>query len=466
MSRAVRKQLFEALDTLKKATHLLRGIIEEGGTDELLEMLTDCQECAIAIGTRIDSIYGEGTESVHLLEKYCENIYDLSEAVGENEQKKKYKDLTKKIATIRETMETELKDTLEVVFLPYNVTMWDSLESIWLAAKEDENCISYVIPIPYYDKKEDGSLGEEHYDGNDYPEYIPVTDYQEYDFELRQPDIIFIHNPYDGGNRVTSVHPFFYSKNLKQYTDTLVYVPYFVMAGNWLGENLMLTTGVVYADYVIVQTEREKEYYVNCFKRHYPQFNVVDKFLPLGSPKFDKIHQLRKDCVKIPDTWIEKIQNRKVILYNTGISTFLYYGERYLKKMENVFARFKGQRDVVLLWRPHPLMEMAAASKNQKFLERYLQIKNSFLEEGSGIYDDMQDMYPAIALSDMYYGDHSSIVWLYFKTKKKLQVQNVDVMDEVVHYDVSKSQENVIQNQENVEENYGKRIYETIRSKI
>lgn len=28
----------------------------------------------------------------------------------------------------------------EVVFLPYKANMWDSLESVYLAAREDENC--------------------------------------------------------------------------------------------------------------------------------------------------------------------------------------------------------------------------------------------------------------------------------------------------------------------------------------
>lgn len=464
MSRAVRKQLFEALDTLKKATHLLRGIIEEGGTDELLEMLTDCQECAIAIGTRIDSIYGEGTESVHLLETYCEGIYELSETMELEMQKAVCEDLINQAFTIHMKMETEIDDNLEVVFLPYNVTMWDSLESIWIAAKEDTKCTPYVIPIPYYDKNSDGSLGKEHYDGKDYPEYVPVTDYRKYDFELRQPDIIYIHNPYDGGNRVTSVHPFFYSKNIKTYTKTLVYVPYFVMDGKRIGENLMLTAGVVYADYVIVQNEREQEYYINCYKKHYPQLDMSGKFLPLGSPKLDKVHTLRKDSVRIPEAWMKKVQNKKVVLYNTGISSFLYFGEKkYLTKIENVLEWFKTREDVVLLWRPHPLMEATIASKGSELLDRYKQMKDSFLADNKGIYDDTSDMYPAIVLSDIYYGDYSSLVRLYLETKKKVQIQNVDVMDEVVHYEALVRQENSELNQRNPEVNCGKRIYELLR---
>ena len=80
-----------------------------------------------------------------------------------------------------------------------------------------------MIPIPYYDKNPDGSIGLMHYEGNLYPEEVPITRYDEFDFAGVHPDAIFIHNPYDASNAATTVHPFFYSDRLKIYTDCLVY---------------------------------------------------------------------------------------------------------------------------------------------------------------------------------------------------------------------------------------------------
>ena len=85
--------------------------------------------------------------------------------------------------------------------------MWDSLESVWLAAKEDPDCDAYVVPIPYFDRMSDGSFGKMHYEGNLFPDYVDITDWRQYDIEKRYPDIIYFHNPYDGCNFVTSVHP-------------------------------------------------------------------------------------------------------------------------------------------------------------------------------------------------------------------------------------------------------------------
>ena len=39
----------------------------------------------------------------------------------------------------------------KVVFMPYKASMWDSLESIWMAADKDERCEALVVPITYYE---------------------------------------------------------------------------------------------------------------------------------------------------------------------------------------------------------------------------------------------------------------------------------------------------------------------------
>ena len=48
--------------------------------------------------------------------------------------------------------------------------------------------------------------------------------------EDKKPDAVFIHNPYDQNNRLTSVHPDFYSSRLKKYADQLIYLPYYTTA--------------------------------------------------------------------------------------------------------------------------------------------------------------------------------------------------------------------------------------------
>lgn len=284
-----------------------------------------------------------------------------------------------------------------------------------------------MIPIPYYDRDSDGSFREEHYEGRSFPDDVPVTRYDEYDLGVRMPDIIFIHNPYDGGNYVTSVHPYFYSKNLKNFTDKLVYVPYFVLNGEGIEEAMATPSAVLHADYIIAQTERERQDYIRYCSKLYPQGGFEKKVLALGSPKIDKVRSVNRENVKISEEWLERTEGKKVILYNTSLNGLLRDNEAYLKKMKKVFLLFQDRKDVVILWRPHPLMESTLLSMRTELYTQYMDLKKWFQEKDIGIYDDTADMYPAIGISDAYYGDWSSLVWLYRETGKPVMIQDVEI---------------------------------------
>lgn len=430
MSRIVRKQLLSMTDSLIKANKALKINLPKAlkNKEELIQLLSNCQDGAVSIGETIEKLYGEGTETVTELEAYCEKLYQMTLVLERpGRAKELLQDLTKQILYVRRLIEKEISDRLEAVFLPYKASMWDSLESIWRAAEEDPDCDAYVIPIPYYDRNPDGSFREEHYEGGEFPEDVSITHYDEYDLSVRMPDIIFIHNPYDGGNYVTSVHPYFYSKNLKKFTDKLVYVPYFVQNGEGIDENFATPPAVFYADYIIAQTEKEREDYIRYCSKLYPQGQFEKKVLALGSPKIDKVRSVSRDNVKVPEEWLERIEGKKVILYNTSLNGLLNASGVYLEKMRDVFNLFLDRGDAVLLWRPHPLMESTLLSMRPELYTEYMELKDWFLKENIGIYDDTTDMYPAIGLSDAYYGDMSSLVWLYRETGKPVMIQDVEV---------------------------------------
>ena len=128
------------------------------------DILGRCQKLAIEIGESIEQTEGEGTEMVSFLEQYCERVYQISEQMQEMTAQKAYRYL-EGILIKAENEIRRIPVRKEVVFLPYKASMWDSLESVYLAAKEDEQCDAYVVPIPYYDKNADKSLGEMHYEG-------------------------------------------------------------------------------------------------------------------------------------------------------------------------------------------------------------------------------------------------------------------------------------------------------------
>lgn len=415
-------------------------------TERALEILGQCQESAILLGNLIES-KGDGyAELVEVLENYCENIYQMSTVLSDEEQIRKLsKKIQKQLTFLNNKIRHEIpEDKKEVVFFPYKASMWDSLESVWMAADADEDTDAYVVPIPYYDKNPDGSFREMHYEGNEYPDYVPVTNYEEYDFEERRPDIIFIHNPYDQFNYVTSVHPRFYSKSLKQYTEKLVYIPYFILdeinpdddAAIEGMKHFCINEAVKNADKVIVQSEDMRQVYIKVLTEEAGGSKEArvyweKKIDGSGSPKVDKVLRTKKEDLEIPEDWLKVIQKpdgcfKKIIFYNTSVTALLKNDEQMLKKIESVFQTFRGKKDeVAFLWRPHPLMESTLISMRPELWESYGRIVKNYKNEAWGIYDDSEDLNRALAVADIYYGDGSSVANLFQKTNKFAMYQNI-----------------------------------------
>ena len=452
MGNGKKKEILQLIATLSNTIRSMIGISE---VETVTEILIRCQKLAVYLGNALekryqDTVYREQSENlVRILEAYSENLYKLSvnlsdEQLCEQLVKESQDQLLQLEFGVREKLPDDRK---EIVFLPYKASMWDSLESVWKAAGEDENCDAYVIPIPYYDRNPDGSFREMHYEGDQYPANVPIIDYRSYDFEKRKPDVIFIHNPYDDCNYVTSVHPFFYSKNLKQFTGNLVYIPYFILDEIQIDdcesvkavEHFCTVPGVINADKIIVQSENIRQIYINVLTRETGGTEQVkiyweNKILGLGSPKIDKVLTTKKEALTIPEKWLNLIQRpdgswKKIIFYNTGVDALYRDCERHLIKIQNTLECFEDiQDDIVLLWRPHPLTESTLISLHLKWWEKYKAIRDKYINKGWGIYDDTSDMNRAIALSDAYYGDWSSIVYLYQKTGKMVMIQNPDII--------------------------------------
>lgn len=425
-----KKQAEEITELLGGVHQEIRRVLEQKKQSAAMDLLMQCQKAAIGLGTLIEREEGEGNAAVRLLEDYCELLYQLYERLRQGfpaSAEKEYKILQKSLFRIRNKIKHEIAVRLEAVFLPYKASMWDSLESVWKAADEDPGCDAYVVPIPYYDRNPDGSLGAMHYEGELYPRGVPITGYGDYDFEARRPDLIFIHNPYDACNHVTSVPPFFYAENLKRFTKRLVYIPYFILGETDPGDaeavegikHFCAVPGVIHADKVIVQSEDMRRIYINVLTEAAGENTRgywEEKILGLGSPKLDKVMGMEKEETEVPEEWKRIIRKpdgsiKKIIFYNTGVGALLQHGEQILEKIQDALCVFYENRAAIaLLWRPHPLMEAAIKSMRPRLWEEYQEITERYREQGWGIYDDTADMDRAVAVSDAYYGDYSSLV--------------------------------------------------------
>ena len=331
-------------------------------------------------------------------------------------------DLIKKALDVFFQQIQEENENYRVLFLPYKYSMWDSFASIFEASKEDENCEAYVMPIPYYDKDQEGNLTEMHDESESYPDDVGIISWQVNQVDEIDPDVIFIHNPYDGINLLTSIHPDYYTNKLVCKDRVVIYVPYYVSYTDDEGISVFMGSAGYYTDYVIVQSEWYKEKFELEMLKH-NILNNGNKFIVLGNPKYDKIRNLTKYEYPLRDDWKEKLLdasgNKKfTVLLDTTIEVLTKGKEKTLKKVEEVIDFFEKQKDFALIWRPHPLVKPTLRKMCPELIPTYVKLVNRCKNLDNCIFDDTNDMHTAIAWSDAFMGKYGSMIELYRVTKK------------------------------------------------
>ena len=126
MRKAQKKQIEELIILMAQAQEEIKNAIRKKNLSLALDLLEQCQQAAIQVGTSIDAWEGEGHPAVTLLEQYCELVYKLHEELAAGALKAgadaaayaelKLDGLWKQI---NKSVEEDIPVRLEVVFCPY-----------------------------------------------------------------------------------------------------------------------------------------------------------------------------------------------------------------------------------------------------------------------------------------------------------------------------------------------------------
>ena len=250
--------------------------------------------------------------------------------------------------------------------------------------------------------------------------------------------------PYDEYNYGMTVHPFFYARNLKKYTDKLVYIPAFVMDEIGPGDDRAKetlksycnTSGVVYADTVIVQSEQMKDVYVELlteFAGEDTKSIWENKIRGFGSPVYNQKPSVKEE-LEVPEEWLPVLQKpdgtwKKVVLYSTSASALIRYGQKMIDKMRDVLRIFRENQDeIALLWRPDDMVQDVGESMDPKSLQKYNELVQKYRQEGWGIYDDSADDTLARICCDACYGDGGSTMNGCRVDGKPVMIQNANCL--------------------------------------
>lgn len=487
MDRSERKQVVDLLKTIKTAIQHAKLNISKSQP-----LIDDSSEALKSIAD-------------FLMEK--ESDYNLESILKCREDLKKYSKLDKvnkkrSLISLEKSIEKLIKSISEVkkkekikaVFLPYKVSMWTSLESIWKAADADENCEAVVVPIPYHDLDEERNKVKICYEGEEYPDYVPVTKFWKYDITAEKPDIIFIHNPYDDYNTLTRVSEEYYSRNLKKYTGKLVYVPYHVTYMFDMRKNFVIfnsnSPSFKYIDRIIVENDLVKEKYEQVESN-------VGKVLALGSPKLDSIYEIREHGIKGDNKLQEKVTGKKVFLLITTLGFYSRQGKKAFEAVIEIYNQVMKNKDCILIWRPHPLEENWIKNSMSVMYPVYSDIKTLFNNDDNVLIDLSPSYKETIYIADGVFSCDSSMVSEIMAMGKSLYLieddsfldeENHLLFDNYIHYNVSrddmskyiydvisgkeeglyfkrvKSLSGEVKNIENGDS--GQKIYETMKSEI
>lgn len=436
------------LPLFHEAHQNVKELINQGNVEAVAGLLEDCQNVAIQIGTLIEEERGEGHSTVKILEEYCEYLFQIHGFLLENEGSYSIEEMDRGLLDFEDRLDqsadTELKERKRVVFIPYKVSYWKSMESVWRAAIGDEDTDVYVIPAPYYYKDALGNVKREEpqYETEGYPDYVAITSYEEYNFQAHHPDVIVIQCPYDEYNYAMTLHPFFYSENLKKYTNQLVYIPALAMdeiePGDGRAREMLKAycnmPGVVNADKVFVQSEQMKKIYVELLTEFAGEATKEiweNKIFGMGSPVYDWENNVHKEDGEVPQEWLPVLQKtdgswKKVVLYSTSASALLRHKEKMIEKIQEVFLAFKENREeVAFIWRPDIKVREMLRKSYPGLWQKYRSLVQEYREEAWGIYDDSCGAERAIALCDACYGDGGTVLNTCRTKKKPVKMQEM-----------------------------------------
>ena len=355
-----------SLEVMKEAHEFIISSLREGSvTKEFTDILGSCQKVAVQIGEIIEKKVKDYGDIVTVLERYCENVYGVYQAVADGtgsigagtigdmgisigegtgtdqvcfagiDIERAFLSVESELESFAEsiTKEDEIK---QVVFIVRTPEEWKSLHSIYSSAKKDENWIATAIVVPYYYKTYDGDLDIDNpvYITKGYPDDVEFTLYEKYDLEMEHPDVVVFQCPYDNCSDAYMIHPSFHAESLVKYTDKLVFIPPFKVmeVGEHDGRSrytlgrFVRTPGFVYADEIIAQSEGMKDIYEELLSELDPDVEWGKKISPLGTAIDDDVYR---------EEMSRKDEKRTVIHYLSPSIVF-EYGKAALDRTERL----------------------------------------------------------------------------------------------------------------------------------
>ena len=413
--------------------------------EDIITYLSELQNNIVSFGTLTESIKGEDCKTVKLLEQYLEVIYKVAKYVQKFDEgisyeasaESKYAECDEGVkdtfASISEAIDSEIVNRRSVLFLPVKAKHFSSMRMAYEMEAATPDTDVYVMPLPYYYKEYDGSFKDEmHIDTEEFIKAnIPVTDYSRFDLSLLCPEKIYINSAYDEYNMAVSVDTRFYARNVKKYTEKLIYIPYFKLMefdrANypcWYNMQYYCTVpGVVMADKVYVQSENTRKAYIDKLN----EWVGDEKYTDIWEQKIDVYNE---SCEKHSEDELRDAGSKKTIVWFVSAGSLAEFGDRYIEKAYrnlDVFALSKDKLKVLLI--SEPFLDEMIKTYSDELYKKWTGFIDEFNRSGIGevVSQVEEKSVEALLKANAYYGDPSYICKDFILMKKPVMLQNVEV---------------------------------------
>lgn len=431
MRKYIQIQLLNAFRTFENALNKVEQEIFGKRWNNVATLLTALQESVIEVGNFIEEKeFDERDKLIQNMEMCCELIYKCAIEQKWNIKQLLCQKIKESIWAWENTiLSVSNVEPIKILFVPYKAEMWSCMHTLWECAMDRQWNVQVVVS-PYYSCEVGVKVF--HYEAERFPDALNVIHYSEYDLQSEHPEVIIFHNPYDDSNNITQLYEEFFTSNLRNNTELLIYSPYFTAGVCVPGRSdfMFEAPGTYYADVILAQSEKAGK----IFEQYDHQDQTI---LTFGSPKVDYIARTKTNEINIPQEWKEKINGKKVFLLNTHLSYFPEasqnkkasgnYAERFHKEIEKAFL---GRDDCVLIWRPHPLLKTMINNRFPQCKEYIEHFERTVRQADNGIVDEYADYMKAFSVSDGLISTWSSLINEYMITQKPILIFQSRIKDE------------------------------------
>ncbi|MCH1948819.1 hypothetical protein MCJ35_06365 [Enterocloster sp. OA13] len=284
MREYMKQQMRDMLATLGRAEAILDSRTKKKEAGDIAQLLEDMQASAMAIGTAIEQVEGDGTQTVRFLEEYCELLWQYMVEEDLKARFCKGRQLAGKRGEICTSLEHEFETRLEIVFLVCRSQVWKQMERFYHLMEEKADC--WVLTASYKEVTdlEEGTVM--HDESGLIPGAVRPMGFGQYDIRERKPDMVFIDGPYAQQGQL-GIQPDYDFMEVRENAGIVLYMPCYE-ADSQAEEAHCLIPQAVCSDIILVPSGRINEIYVNAMNRLDNGQDMIKKIYVLDTQDVDR----------------------------------------------------------------------------------------------------------------------------------------------------------------------------------